>query len=584
MHVSTDTRMALLTLLLVPCLFQSVCAGEITVEDEVEQYGIFERVLYGPNESDCNPFLDVHVNGSFTFSSTNAQKVTMNVFGFYDGQGVYRIRFMPNLAGRWSYHIVSNVASPTSQDGSFVVKAPISKEGSLNHGVARSKGMSEFCFDDGTPYNPLGTTAYAWLHQPEGDPMEERTLKTLAASPFNKIRMTIFPKWYPFTHHEPRYYPYIRNENQTSFDFSRFNVTFWQHLEERVVQMRDDQIGKNLIVEFILFHPYDGGHWGFDSMNENVQCQQLGGGDGSWCDLHYIRYVTARLSAYRHIWWSMANEWDLMKAKTVDDWNQLFLTLQSTDPYNHERSIHNCMSYYNHSQPWISHVSLQGHAVGQLDMTKATWTRKPIVWDEVEYEGNITYGWGDITGEMEAQRGWEAVFNGVFMGGHSNTALRSVDIANCTGQEGPNNLACNAIMWWNKGDVMFGDSPVRLGFMNKWLRQLPSAVASFNNINFSKPNGQHVPTYLLKSKENNNMCLYFASQEVHTGSPVSKPNLAPVTIPLLSKANDCCTFSQTAIDYWTMETHTLPILNATDKAAVVIKPVKENYILCLEEI
>ena len=44
------------------------------------------------------------------------------------------------------------------------------------------------------------------------------------------------------------------------------------------------------------------------------------------------------------------------------------------------------VQYYNHSKPWVSHVSLQGHDVQQLDMAKAVWTQftpKPIVWDEV---------------------------------------------------------------------------------------------------------------------------------------------------------------------------------------------------------
>ena len=31
----------------------------------------------------------------------------------------------------------------------------------------------------------------------------------LQASPFSKVRMTGFPKWYPFTHHEPRFYPFM---------------------------------------------------------------------------------------------------------------------------------------------------------------------------------------------------------------------------------------------------------------------------------------------------------------------------------------------------------------------------------------
>ena len=69
------------------------------------------------------------------------------------------------------------------------------------------------------------------------------------------------------------------------------------------------------------------------------------------------------------------------------DWDQLFQTLQAADAaHDRERSIHNCVQYYNHSRPWISHVSLQGHDVQQLDMAKATWTQhtpKPIVWDEV---------------------------------------------------------------------------------------------------------------------------------------------------------------------------------------------------------
>ena len=45
------------------------------------------------------------------------------------------------------------------------------------------------------------------------------------------------------------------------------------------------------------------------------------------------------------------------------------------------------VQYYNHSKPWVSHVSLQGHDVQQLDMAKAVWTQftpKPIVWDEVK--------------------------------------------------------------------------------------------------------------------------------------------------------------------------------------------------------
>ena len=62
--------------------------------------------------------------------------------------------------------------------------------------------------------------------------------------------------------------------------------------------------------DLILFHPYDGGHWGFDRMGQNAN--QL-----------YLKYVIARFSAYRNVWWSMANEYDLMQHMSLDDWGKI---------------------------------------------------------------------------------------------------------------------------------------------------------------------------------------------------------------------------------------------------------------------
>ena len=54
-------------------------------------------------------------------------------------------------------------------------------------------------------------------------------------------------------------------------------------------------------------HPYD--RWGFSQMTQEED------------DL-YWSYVLARFSAYRNVWWSLANEYDLMYCKTVDDWER----------------------------------------------------------------------------------------------------------------------------------------------------------------------------------------------------------------------------------------------------------------------
>ena len=63
-----------------------------------------------------------------------------------------------------------------------------------------------------------------------------------------------------------------------------------QHLEQRVGQLRS----LGIEADVILFDPYDKGRWGFDRMDAAT-------------DDRYIRYIVARLGAYRNVWWSLAN-------------------------------------------------------------------------------------------------------------------------------------------------------------------------------------------------------------------------------------------------------------------------------------
>jgi hypothetical protein len=63
----------------------------------VEQWGIFELALAGSAEG--NQFLDVELTAQFSHKHR-----TITVDGFYDGDGVYRIRFMPDTQGSWQYH------------------------------------------------------------------------------------------------------------------------------------------------------------------------------------------------------------------------------------------------------------------------------------------------------------------------------------------------------------------------------------------------------------------------------------------------------------------------------------------------
>jgi hypothetical protein len=147
-----------------------------------EQWGVCEIVLDGP--SDGNPFVDVELAADFT----DQQNKRLRVPGFYDGDGRYVVRFSPPTPGEWKYRTSSN--APALHDRTGAVTVASAKEG--NHGPVVVKNGFHFAYADGTPYRPIGTTCYAWTSQPEA--LEEKTLKTLAASPFNKLRMCVFPK------------------------------------------------------------------------------------------------------------------------------------------------------------------------------------------------------------------------------------------------------------------------------------------------------------------------------------------------------------------------------------------------------
>ena len=85
-----------------------------------------------------------------------------------------------------------------------------------NHGPVRVANTFHFAYADGTPYRQIGTTCYAWTHQ--GNKLEEQTLATLAASPFNKLRMCVFPEGYAFNQNEPPCFPFAgrRQDGWTS--------------------------------------------------------------------------------------------------------------------------------------------------------------------------------------------------------------------------------------------------------------------------------------------------------------------------------------------------------------------------------
>ena len=134
----------------------------------------------------------------------------------------------------------------------------------------------------------------------------------------------------------------------------------------------------------------------------------------------------ARLGAHRNVWWSMANEWDFVKHRTVDDWNRLFDIVAAEDGHRHLTSIHHGGKMFDHNKAPITHVSIQGSDVHRLGEWRDKYG-KPAVDDECEYEGDIEFPWGNITAQELVHRHWVGFLAGGYVG-HGETYRAPGDV------------------------------------------------------------------------------------------------------------------------------------------------------------
>ena len=353
---------------------------QVQYEKCVPRWGVQEIVVAGRTEG--NPFTDYEISAIF---SNESERKRVN--GFYDGEGRYIVRFMPSFEGTYEFTVEGTAledagAVQENRSGVFEVTAP--EEG--NHGPVYVANTFHFVYADGTPYYSIGTTCYVWELQ--SDELIEKTLDSLAKSPFNKIRFCIFPKHYDYNLGEPRSYPYegtpmdssvltTENFNEYTgktegnhFDFYRFRPDHFRHIEHCI-----EKLGKmGIEADLIVMHPYD--RWGFSQMTPEQD------------DL-YWKYVVARFAAYHNVWWAFANEYDLMSRKRIADWERYAELVCRMDPYQHLRSIHNCRPFYDHTRPWITHCSIQRQDLYKTAECTNEWReryRKPVVLDEIAYE------------------------------------------------------------------------------------------------------------------------------------------------------------------------------------------------------
>ena len=84
-----------------------------TLQDEIPVFGVLEWVLKGPDRGAASdkPCVSVEVD---------KQKFD----GYYEGKGIYRVRFVPKAVGRWTYQLHSEIPELNGLSGAFTSVNP----------------------------------------------------------------------------------------------------------------------------------------------------------------------------------------------------------------------------------------------------------------------------------------------------------------------------------------------------------------------------------------------------------------------------------------------------------------------------
>lgn len=351
--------------------------------------------------------------------------------GFWDGGRRYLARFLPETEGVWAWQSASEAPELDGQSGEIDVA-----EGERTaHGIVRVAERFHFAHADGTPFRPIGATVYNWLHQ--DDTLFDATVEAVASAGFNKLRFMVFPQAGGYVEHHPALLPFARTDGV--WDAGRPDVDFFRRVDRAVEVLAE----RGIQADVLIFNAYDGGRFGLDALTE----QQ---------DAAYLRYLVARLSAYPNVWWSLCNEFDLLD-RPRERWNRMGELLAATDPHDHLRSIHNWIELPDHNQPWITHASIQnGHVT--TDFGRAGLYRdvygKPVVLDEIKYEGDIPERWGHLSARELVDQFWIATISGCYASHGESFAIPS----------GSLHIV--------EGGQFQGQSPARLGFLREVLDAL----------------------------------------------------------------------------------------------------------------
>lgn len=330
----------------------------------IPQFGLFETTLRMSKAPDDPFHQDVFATCSFSGASADASR-SVRVPLFYDGDGTYRLRFFPEIPGSWRYALAPTYGLTLDGDteGEFECVPSVAR-GPLR----RAEEPHHFQYANGERAFILGNTAYNLVASYQRSPEEARQFVAYyAARGFNWFRF--FLQQVTWDSHGFVVWPW--GGTPEAPDYATFNLALF-HAAEDVIRLLGEH---DATASVILLHPSDPVFRGQPNLLPIFQ--------------RFVRYATARLSAFSNVVWNIANEWQRELVLSAAEVEALGRTLEEADPYRRLTSVHHHGRFEFPRSPWVDMASMQHRGLPAEINRVALLNRqfgKPVLNEEYGYE------------------------------------------------------------------------------------------------------------------------------------------------------------------------------------------------------
>ena len=303
----------------------------------------------------------------------------MEVPGFYDGEGTYRIRFCPPDAGTWRYTTYASEPELSGRLGQLAVTAGGDKRGPV---IIDPDHPKRFRYADGSPAF-INSFELDWLfaldYENETDiPRTRALVDSLQAHGVNQLILNVYAydaEWGEKDKIKPEHnfarpaaFPW-GGSNETP-DHSRLNLTFFQRLD-RVIQYLDE---REMLAHLMIYV------W-----NKQVSWPEL----GSPADDHYFEQVVKRYQAYPNVLWNFGKEALSYGYCDTEYVAMRMRQLYRLDAHRRLKTVHD-FHFFEEYPELVDYVAIQSWTANlydQMRLLQEAFPQKPVF--NIEHGGYV---------------------------------------------------------------------------------------------------------------------------------------------------------------------------------------------------